>query len=151
MRATAEFEGQHKQRGAVLITALVLLVILTMLGLSSMTTNTMEERMAANSQEKNRAFQAAETGLELAFSNADSFNINNTVDNPITGTDSNFGAYDATVTYKAGFRQQTPPRRGSGWDSSYALYHFDVNSTATTVGGSTKTIHAGSYQVGRKQ
>jgi len=149
MHAHAECNG--RQQGAALITALVLLVILTMLGLSSMTTNTMEERMAANAQEKNRAFQAAESGLELAFSNADSFNINNTESNPITGTDSNFGPYNATVTYKAGFRQQTPPRRGSGWDSSYALYHFDVSSTATTASGSTKTIHAGSYQVGKKR
>ena len=85
------------------------------------------------------------------MNNADSFNINNTTSNPITGTDSNFGAYGASVTYAAGFRQQTPPRRGSGWDASYALYHFDVSSTATTASGSTKTIHAGSYQVGKKQ
>ena len=137
---------QHnRERGAALITALVLLVILTMLGLSSMTTNTMEERMSSNAQEKNRAFQAAEAGIEIAMNNADSFNINNTTANPVTGTDSNFGSY------AAGFRQQTPPRRGSGWDSSYALYHFDVSSTAITAGGSTKTIHAGSYQVGKKQ
>jgi Tfp pilus assembly protein PilX len=151
MRATTEFANRQNQRGAALITALVLLVILTMLGLSSMSTNTMEERMAANSQEKNRAFQAAESGLELAFANVDSFNINNTVDNPLTGTDANFGPYNATVTYAAGFRQETPPRRGSGWDTNYALFHFDVSSTANTAGGSTKTIHAGSYQVGKKR
>lgn len=139
------------QNGAALITALVLLVILTMLGLSSMSTNTMEERMAANSQEKNRTFQAAESGVDIAFDNADSFNINNTKSNPITGTTSNYGDYNAQITYEAAFRQQTPPRRGSGWDSSYALYHFDVSSTATTPSGSIKVIHAGAYQVGKKR
>ena len=68
----------NSQKGAALITALVMLVILTMLGLSSIMTNTMNERMAANSQEVNRAFQAAETGLDLGYADADSFNINNT-------------------------------------------------------------------------
>jgi type IV pilus assembly protein PilX len=151
MQLTTRHCSRGRQHGAALITALVLLVILTMLGLSSMTTNTMEERMSANAQEKNRAFQAAEAGIEIAMTNADSFNINNTISNPLTGTDSNFGSYGATVTYAAGFRQETPPRRGSGWDTSYALYHFDVSSTADTASGSTKTIHAGSYQVGRKR
>lgn len=139
------------QAGAALITALVLLVILTMLGLSSMSTNTMEERMAANSQEMNRAFQAAESGLDLAYADVDSFNLNNTKDNPNTFTNNSFGDYGAELTYSIAFRQETPPQRGSGWDSSYALYHFDMESKGTTPSGATTVIHAGSYQVGRKQ
>ena len=93
MRLTTRHSCRDEQRGAALITALVLLVILTMLGLSSMSTNTMEERMSSNAQEKNRAFQAAEAGIEIAMTNADTFNINNTISNPLTGTDANFGSY----------------------------------------------------------
>ena len=140
----------HHQNGAALITALVMLVILTMLGLSSMSTNTMEERMSANSQEINRAFQTAESGLDQAYVNVDGFSLNKTVANPNTYS-SNVGAYNAKLTYAIGFRQQTPPKRGSGWDSNYSLYHFDMTSTGTTDSGATTTIHAGSYQVGRKQ
>lgn len=140
-----------KQQGAALMTALIMLVILTMLGLSSMSTNTMEERMAANSQEVNRAFQAAETGLDLAYADADSFNINNTASNPNTYTDNSFGSYNADLTYSIAFRQETPPKRGSGWDSNYSLYHFDTESSASTDSGASSAIHAGSYQVGRKQ
>ena len=139
-----------RQNGAALITALVMLVILTMLGLSSMSTNTMEERMAANSQEVNRAFQAAESGLDQAYADVNSFNLNNTVDNPNSYT-INIGSYDAQLTYKIGFRQQTAPKRGSGWDSNYSFYHFDIDSTAITASGASTSIHAGSYQVGRKQ
>ena len=51
--------------------------------------------MAANSQEVNRAFQAAESGLELAFNDANSFSINNTELNPYTGAVTDFGDYDA--------------------------------------------------------
>jgi type IV pilus assembly protein PilX len=142
----------HKnQDGAALITALVMLVILTLLGLSSMTTNIMEERMASNAQEVNRAFQASETGLDLAYADVDSFSLNNTADNPNTFSDTSFGSYSADLNYSIAFRQQTPPQRGSGWDSNYALYHFDISSSASTPGGAATSIHAGSYQVGRKQ
>jgi hypothetical protein len=41
--------------------------------------------------------------------------------------------------------------RNSGWDSTYAFYHFDTNSVATTAGGASSTVHAGVYQVGRAQ
>lgn len=140
----------RQHQGAALITALVFLVILTMLGLSSMRTNVLEERMAANSQEITRAFQAAESGVELAFDNADSFNINNTSDNPVTGGDADFGSMGINVGYEAAFRQMTPPKRGSGWDSSYAFYHFDVTGNADTVSGAASRIHAGAYQVGKK-
>ena len=54
------------QQGVVLITALVFLVVLSMLGITMMSTNTLEERMAANMQDYNRAFQSAESAIVLA-------------------------------------------------------------------------------------
>jgi len=140
----------YAQQGAALITALVLLVILTMLGLSSMRTNVMEERMAANSQEIIRAFQAAESGLESAFGNSDAFNISHTIDNPLTVNDIDFGGLEINVSYESVFRQMTPPKRGSGWDSGFAFYHFNMSSDAETVSGARSRMNAGAYQVGRR-
>ncbi len=54
------------QRGSVLVVSLIIMLVLTMLGLSSMSTSTMEERMAGNSRDRNQAFQAAEIGLRAA-------------------------------------------------------------------------------------
>ncbi len=51
------------ERGSVLVLALVLLVILTLLGLSGMETATLEERMAGNVRNKQLSFNAAETAL----------------------------------------------------------------------------------------
>jgi type IV pilus assembly protein PilX len=51
------------ERGFVLVMALVFLMILTIIGLTAMSTTSLEEKMAGNSKEKNLAFQAAETGL----------------------------------------------------------------------------------------
>jgi Tfp pilus assembly protein PilV len=149
----SKYDYQNKsmnQDGAALITALIFLVIMTMLALGSMGTNTLEEKMAANSQEVNRAFQTAESGLELAFDDANSFSINNTEDNPYTGSNTDFGDYSADTDFEVAFRQATSPKRGSGWDSNYALYHFDVASKGETDSGAKTTIHAGAYQVGYK-
>ncbi|MGI9302111.1 MAG: pilus assembly PilX family protein [Gammaproteobacteria bacterium] len=51
------------QTGAALITGLVLLLVLTLIGVTAMRSTTLEERMARNLREANIAFQMAETGL----------------------------------------------------------------------------------------
>lgn len=55
--------GIVKARGAVLIVSLVILLVLTLLGISTMDRTLMQERMAGNLQESLSAFQAAEAGL----------------------------------------------------------------------------------------
>ncbi|HMB74618.1 MAG TPA: PilX N-terminal domain-containing pilus assembly protein [Gammaproteobacteria bacterium] len=56
----------RRERGAALIIALVFLIVLTMLGVSSMRTTTLQQRMAGNQRDSNLAFQAAEAGLREA-------------------------------------------------------------------------------------
>lgn len=65
-----------RQRGAVLIVALVLLLVLTVLGTAGIQDTTMEERMAGNFRDHSAALQAAETALrvgELALGTSTSF------------------------------------------------------------------------------
>ena len=140
------------QRGAALLTALVFLVLLTMLVLSSMNTNIMEERMAANAQEVNRAFQVAETGIETVMDDADAFQTTNTggADDTYEKPPLDVGGTGET-DYDSVFRDMTAPPRGSGWDSTMAYYHFDLSATATTPGGAVSSVHAGAYQVGKRQ
>lgn len=54
------------EKGAVLIFCLVFLLILTMMGVTSMESAVLEERMAGNMQDYNIAFQGAETSLQVA-------------------------------------------------------------------------------------
>lgn len=56
-------QSLNSQKGAVLIISLVLLIIMTLLGLSSMSNTVMEERMAGNQRNSDLAFQAAESAL----------------------------------------------------------------------------------------
>ena len=52
------------QRGAALVVGLVLLLVLTILGISTLRTASMELLMAGNTQFKDNAFQLAESGIE---------------------------------------------------------------------------------------
>jgi hypothetical protein len=60
-----KIRGLPKQQGAVLIVALMILVILTLLGISAMRFTILETRMTANMAESNRAFQVAEIGVMI--------------------------------------------------------------------------------------
>jgi type IV pilus assembly protein PilX len=54
------------ERGLVLVTAMILLFVLTMVMVSAMQANVAQERMAGNSRDWNIAFQAAEAALRDA-------------------------------------------------------------------------------------
>lgn len=55
----------RRQRGAALVVGLMMLLALTLIGVTTMGMNTMELRMANNAQNKANAFQAAEAGIEV--------------------------------------------------------------------------------------
>ena len=56
----------NQQKGATLLFALVLLLLMTVLGLSSIRGVSLQERMASNLNERDLAFQAAEAALLAA-------------------------------------------------------------------------------------
>ncbi|MCB1858087.1 MAG: pilus assembly protein PilX [Gammaproteobacteria bacterium] len=60
---TTRYQFGHGERGAVLITALMILLLLTIFGVSTMDTNILDEKMAGNMRDRNTAFQAAESAL----------------------------------------------------------------------------------------
>ena len=69
------YVGQQKrQSGVALFISLVMLLILTMLGLSSVQTTSVQERMARNARDTNLAFQAAESALKDAEALIETFN-----------------------------------------------------------------------------
>jgi len=52
-----------RQRGATLIISLLVLTLMTLIGVTAMQSRILEEKMAGNLQEQQRAFQAAEAAL----------------------------------------------------------------------------------------
>jgi len=58
--------GLQQQRGATLIVCMIILVVITFMGVSSIQDTTMEEKMAGNMKNRNMAFQAGESALRGA-------------------------------------------------------------------------------------
>jgi len=74
-----QFKPFQRQQGAVLIISLMLLIILTMLGISALDSTKLETKMAANTAERNRALQTAEIGLKIPMTHV-TYDVNKIVD-----------------------------------------------------------------------
>jgi Tfp pilus assembly protein PilX len=79
-RTTRPARGR-RQRGAVLILGLVVLLVVTMIGISGQQDTVLQERLAGNMRQSNIAFQAAEAGLQVGLSYIEEQDL------PITATD----------------------------------------------------------------
>jgi type IV pilus assembly protein PilX len=60
--------GARRQRGVALVVSLLLLVIVALVGLAAVRGTLMQQKMAANSFDREQAFQAAESALRVANS-----------------------------------------------------------------------------------
>jgi type IV pilus assembly protein PilX len=128
MKSTIQsINHRNKQRGAVLVISLLLLVVITTLAISGMNTATTELAMARNDQNYEYAFQAAETGLENAMAQG-SFDT-------LVETDlgQNYINTNDEVVAKVRFEDTTlvPDRAFSlGVGSGVAAYHFLATAEA---------------------
>jgi type IV pilus assembly protein PilX len=61
-----EFRPGSRQRGAILVVSLILLLVMTILALTVSQTSRMQERMAGNVRDSDLSFQSAEAGLRGA-------------------------------------------------------------------------------------
>jgi type IV pilus assembly protein PilX len=57
---------KHRQQGIVLVTGLIILLVMTVIGVTAMQSTSLDERMAGNMRSRNVAFQAAEAALREA-------------------------------------------------------------------------------------
>lgn len=145
-----------RQSGAVLIVSMVILVILTLLGVTAMNTTSMQERIAANTQEQVHAFMAAETGYRQAYFDLGAW-------------DPGSLAYDTTTTYTGG--ATLTPIAGSGDKARYtptfmgfappppdSLYsattfhaaHFNFRATGESASNISMVVNGGAYQIAPK-
>jgi type IV pilus assembly protein PilX len=63
---TLTIRPPQRERGAVLIVSLIMLLVVTLIAVSSMQGTVMEEKMAGNTRDRNLAFQTAESSLREA-------------------------------------------------------------------------------------
>ena len=146
------FENARRQRGAALIVGLILLLVLTVLGVSSMRTASLELAMAGNVQFRENAFQLASTGLDTVLQQA----RDNTLPlNAVAGWQQNLGTtrlealngeFDTSVRYLS---DGSPY---SGYSASeFVFNHFQVDAEGRTDQRGARSLQSqGIYLVSKR-
>lgn len=118
----------QKESGVVLITALIFLMVLTMIVISALRSGTLEERMAANSRNRQVALQASEAVLHDAEDQLFS--------NPgyKSKFDSGIGTNLANGFYRAPVAGSTPRWQTIDWSSSTQTLSFSSTSGLSLYG-----------------
>jgi len=138
----------NKQQGAVLVMALVMLTVLTLIGVSSMSSSTLELKVAGNTQQHDTAFQAAQSVIDIA-SSEDPLNTN---DYQVFITDSADPAFEQIINYASADGKATAQAAtywtgckknvGNSLEEGKAPFSnfFNVRSTGMTVTGSSSSV-----------
>ncbi|MBL4682768.1 MAG: hypothetical protein JKY88_18895 [Pseudomonadales bacterium] len=101
MRRNIRLKAPIREKGVVLFMSLVMLLIITVLGLSSVQTTSLQERMARNSRDSNLAFQSAEAAIKAAEGIVNSYVVGETFDDLVLSETGLFfeNGYDSTQNW----------------------------------------------------
>jgi type IV pilus assembly protein PilX len=66
-RTTSFRSGPQRQKGAVLVIALIMLLVITLASIATIRSTTLDERMAGNSRDRDKALQAAEAAVRVCL------------------------------------------------------------------------------------
>ena len=147
MKSNSAIKSREDQRGAVLIVGLVLLMVITVLGVASMNTATLELTMAGNTQFHQEAFQAAETGIDISIAQRQ-FNTAAPAVLPVTPLDD--GSYDTQAV--STFMENTPvPSDAFSMGvnvGSVQAFHFDVVAVGRGPSNAISTHNQSFYVAG---
>lgn len=142
-----DFKSMNKQSGVVLAVAMIMLFVITLLGVSSISTVTLEEKMAKGTEEAAKAFHLSETGMNLGLSSSEELNTTSVVeiDQTVTG----LGTIDVDIEFS---QFTNPPKNitqtlSSARSGVIRSAHFDVESISKSEGGAQSKVFAGMYML----
>jgi type IV pilus assembly protein PilX len=152
MQRNINLKFAHAQQGAALIIGLLLLLVLTILGVSGMNSASLEFMMAGNEQFKNNAFQAAETGLSAVTPDPSRFVASKTVTQfSVTNAAiaSSSDTYSAAVAFLGkGGSVSGNTTSSSGSATVLKAYYFTVTATGNSARGAQATNIQGLARIG---
>ena len=129
-----------KQQGTVLIFSLVILIVLTLLGISAMQVSTMEEIMAGNMKDCNQGFQAAEAAIRDATNW-----LSTRRQKPIPNTSAGQNVYSSD-TYTLG-DAVSPATISFDWDNN-AIRYGALNAGSIAINNVIGTCSPGTAPTG---
>jgi type IV pilus assembly protein PilX len=138
-----ELTQRNRQAGATLIVGLVLLLVLTVVGVSGMNTAAMEILMAGNAQFQQDAFQAAEDAIDIAIGRRDYMT------DELPRTIAALGDPDNDRWSQTTYLCNTPVPRGSSV-GEFEAFHFETQATGRGPRNAPATHVQGFYVIALK-
>lgn len=146
--------GPVQGQGAALVTALLLLMVLTVLGVAGLATAALELQMAGNAQHQERAFAAAEHAIEQAVATA-GLDTTSTPSSPIKpgcggacAAPVNGDPFDYSMYYDAAAGRTPAPDGGHSLGAGLQAHHFIVEAEGQSGGGAQALHTQGFYVLG---
>lgn len=136
-----------RQSGAALVVGLVLLLALTVIGVSGMNMATLELNMASNMQAQQAAFQAAETGIDIPIAQG---TFTTAAPSTLAPTPLGDGSYQTQSVTSCVETTPVPDiafSMGAGAGTVQA-FHFDIVSVGTGPRNARSTHTQSFYIVG---
>ena len=165
------FTPLTNEKGSTIIYAIIVLLLLTIIGISSVNTTTTEQAIAQNDMYYKLSFYAAEAGKEFVPPNTQLYHTDNVIvgsgidfpsidfpnadglDNDGDGSIDNeteviinsIQSFDGNVVYDG----SAQPPRGSGYDvGSYKSHKYTITANGHGPRSTDRSIEAGFYRIG---
>ena len=148
-QSTARFEtpgSVRRQTGAALVVGLILMLVLTLLGISGMGMATLELTMAGNADLQQEAFQAAESGIDIPLGQRDFRTAEVTTFDAPLDAEENYRAQSKTECVLTTPVPDIAFSMGTS-NGSVQAFHFDIVSVGTTKQRGATSTHTQSFYV----
>ena len=122
--------SSHRQRGTILLVSLVIMLLLTILGVTALNNVTMEERMAGNLRDGDLAFQAAEAALRAGENQLAPLTVEPSVCTDLSSNCSNDKVWAEGVLPSMVYQD-------SGWWNTHAQDYINSAGGTLLTGGDT--------------
>jgi type IV pilus assembly protein PilX len=131
--------NQQKHQGFVLVLVLVMLAVLTLIGVSSMNSSSMELKAAANAKQHSIAFNVVQSVLEYAVS-ADGaglidFQITDGIPQEINPTVTDGSSISAKAVFSG-----CGISSGSSLEKGFSYNFFDITATGSNSAGTATSV-----------
>ncbi|MGB2942525.1 MAG: PilX N-terminal domain-containing pilus assembly protein [Candidatus Macondimonas sp.] len=139
----------RRQRGIVLMVALVMLVTITLLAIMTLGSATTEQKIAATGHFHNMGFQGAESAIEAAMTDVPHLSAALISSTPVDRT-LNLGTTPVTAAARTSYLGDASNIVGYslGGQSQFAAYHFLIQGTGTVNGVNLPAVTAqGVYRI----
>ncbi|WKJ89761.1 PilX N-terminal domain-containing pilus assembly protein [Methylomonas montana] len=121
------FSTPNRQAGVVLAVSLIMLLLLTLIGVTGARVTGLDEKMAGNMRDRNLAFQAAESALNAGETAAAATTISACPANPANPT----GFYQSRDANCDGVPETTPIWNSVNWNTQSVLYSGTLADIST--------------------